>query len=222
MSGVFRPADNLLCPCAVIDVDGAQWTMRYTLRSMAAFEWRTGGLAPEASIVSLRAMVWSLLVPSFPDLDIRAVGAMSEAQFAGAIEAAGVLIAANTPSPRETAADTGTDKPTDWYGLWSIGRVDLGLSEAEFWGLAPIQWDALSRRLEARSEEMRYGHALVCSELYNSQRTSEDDPVRDPAVWMPGAKGEAARKQVLVDQRQALRGKIQDAAKLMRMKVTKK
>jgi hypothetical protein len=69
-------------------------------------------------------------------------------------------------------------KRTDWLGLWSYCRTDLGLSEDEFWSLTPRMHRALADR---RVERMRQGEiqlariaAFFASAQFGSRSQSWD------------------------------------------------
>jgi hypothetical protein len=47
-------------------------------------------------------------------------------------------------------AGPGEKKLTDWNWLWSLARIEFGLSDDEFWSLHPLQLYHLMLRFEER------------------------------------------------------------------------
>jgi len=209
-----------------LEIEGRRIQAAYTLGSMAAFEFVTGDRTPAAGdAVTLRRFVWSLV--EHAGVSELEVGSMGLAAFSRAADAACELLRANIPAERwrpKTAEGEKPKGPPDWYELWAIGRVDLKLTEREFWGLAPIQFDALCRRLEEASTDRARASAMICATLHNINRTDENAPLVTAEHFLQTEAGEKARggPADVKQQREALRGKVMDFAQMFGARVTKR
>lgn len=87
--------------------------------------------------------------------------------------------------------------------LWAVARYDLGLSWPEFEDLTPgMFWELCKRRDMARKHE-RFANALTASAVYNSRRTSEEQPIitaydfiRDPESSRKREEIETLKRQI--------------------------
>lgn len=99
-------------------------------------------------------------------------------------------------APGENTQSQSGESP-DWLTLWTIGTVDLGLSDREFWDLTPREFGAkLDRRrqldeIETENGDLRTG--IVASVVFNMLR-SEKEPARAPKDFMPD-RGPAKTKE---------------------------
>lgn len=73
-----------------------------------------------------------------------------------------------------------------WIDLWTVGIVDLGLSEARFWDLTPREFRALAdRRLELeRAEDLRFGELATLVASLGGAKKSNGLPF-GPADFFP-------------------------------------
>lgn len=190
--------------------------MACTLHALARFEWATGKSGPSHELSSIRTLLWALLdhdpLNPISEYDI---GQMDSSEFSEATEAAFELLSSASPAPSSKPKDASSHDKTDWYGLWSLGRIDLSLSEEEFWALSPIQFDAMCKRLEAQQYNQLYGSAMICAKLHNVNRTKDEDPILTAEMFMPGEIGDAARHQLARDQKEFLRDKIRLGVKML-------
>lgn len=56
--------------------------------------------------------------------------------------------------------------------LWSIARYDLGVSEAEFWGMTPRTLDALLGRRAIEQQMQDYRAGLIAMLVHNAHAKS--------------------------------------------------
>jgi hypothetical protein len=61
-----------------------------------------------------------------------------------------------------------------------VARYDLGLSWEEFEELTPAMFQALCKRRNIRIKYERYAHAMTASAVYNTSRTSDEQPAIRP------------------------------------------
>lgn len=54
--------------------------------------------------------------------------------------------------------------------MWSLARVELGMTREEFLACRPREFDAFCQKLEARERKQRFNAALVCSILAEINR----------------------------------------------------
>lgn len=187
--------------------------MACTLLSMYRFE-QEAGRNPAPGRTMTRTLVWSLLVTFQPHLSVRDVGALGPREYALAIDAASALIA--PPGGAEKARENPADaKPLEWRETWALGRVDLGLSEDEFWHLSPGLFDALWARVEAAHERALEGHAMVCAAVTNVHIDPEKGSPVSPDYFMPGERGKAEHARLAAEQRAAMKAKLREGAALL-------
>jgi len=210
----------------MVEIGGRTVRAAYTLGSMAAFDFRTGTRVPSGNDgVTLRRFVWSLVAHA--GVTEVQVGSMGLAAFSRAADAACELLRANIPAERWRPKPAEGEKPKgppDWYELWAIGRAELKLTEREFWGLAPVQFDALCRRLEDASTERARAAAMICATLHNIHRSDENAPLITADHFLNTEDGEKARggPADVKQQREALHGKVMDFATMFGARVTKR
>jgi hypothetical protein len=164
------------------------------------------GAAPELNRVTFRSLIWSLASPQHPELTLRHVGAWPPAVYRAAMTAAGELIGAREKA--ENSPATQSEPAPGWIDLWAAARARLGLAEAEFWSLSPAMLEALWAKFDEDRQDRIYGHAMTCAAIYNANRASEEAPVLDAELFMPGSRGEAAARRMAQEQRQALKDKM--------------
>lgn len=194
--------------------------MACTLLALLRFEEATGTRTPPASRATTRALIWALLSTFQPALTVRDVGAMDAAEYRKAMEAAAALVSGGTEAAAPEA--TGTDEaPPGWMQIWSVGRFDLGLTDAEFWQLSPTMFDALWKRLEDNRERALYGHAMTCATYANVHR-AEDAEIVTPDQFMPKteAKRLADEKRQAEAQRAVLKEKLRGVVGILGAKIT--
>lgn len=87
-----------------------------------------------------------------------------------------------------------------WEELWSIGRIDLGLTSKEFWGLTPRQFFLLAGRVTAKRQRQEWGPALVTAALF-TLFGGQKKPA-SPFDFMPSTAGR--KKTQSVDEQMAV------------------
>ena len=68
--------------------------------------------------------------------------------------------------------------------LWSHARIDLGLTDEEFYDLTPRQIDALSKRFRERTVEQEFLFAQLTTYVVNFSRWPPKEPA-GPKDFMP-------------------------------------
>lgn len=203
----------LLLPRREIAIAGTPAIMASTLYAWYRFE-EQAGRNPAPGRATSRTLLWSLLVTFQPGLSVRDVGALEPREWAQAIHAAGELIA--TPGAAADAKEKPADaKPLEWRETWALGRVDLGLSEDEFWHLSPGLFDALWARVEAAHERALEGHAMVCAAVTNVHIDPEKSSPVLPDYFMPGERGKAEHARLAAEQRLAMKAKLREGAAIL-------
>jgi len=194
--------------------------MACTLLALLRFEEATGTRTPPASRATTRALIWALLSTFQPALTVRDVGAMMPGEYRTAMEAAAALVSGGTVDAAPEAAST-DEAPPGWLQIWSVGRFDLGLTDAEFWQLSPAMFDALWKRLEDQRERALYGHAMTCAQVFNAQRTTDEARWFEADDFMPKteAKRLADEKRQTAAQRAALHEKLQGVVGILGAKI---
>jgi hypothetical protein len=94
----------------------------------------------------------------------------------------------------------------DWGQLWAYARVDLGLSDREFWGLTLYELDCLAvrhRRLQ-QLEDRRAALAawLLANAHRDSTKRHEPFSLEDVVAWLgsPYGRPPAVPKRATVDE----------------------
>lgn len=87
----------------------------------------------------------------------------------------------------KSAAGAPLKAPELWDNLWSHARIDLGLSEGEFWRMTPRQLDLLSKRHRAHREWAELLNARLMAVVVNYSFCAPKEPV-SAADFMPGLK----------------------------------
>lgn len=189
--------------------------MACTLLALYRFEQATGTRTPPPNRVTTRALIWALLATFQPALTVRDVGAMDAAEYRAAMAAATTLIA--SPGGKPAAAQGESTEPPGWLQVWSVGRFDLGLTDAEFWQLSPAQFDALWKRLEDGRTAALRGHAMTCAAIFNAQRTTDDAPVVEADDFMPKTPEQlkAAEQKQRAAERASLKAKLASVASIL-------
>lgn len=210
---IASPSPLLLLPRREIAIAGAPAVMASTLYGWYRFE-QQAGRNPAPGRATSRTLLWSLLVTFQPQLTVRDVGALEPREWAAAINAASALIA--PPGGADTAKERPADvNPLEWQETWALGRVDLGLSEDEFWHLSPGLFDALWHRVELAHERALEGHAMVCAATTNVHIDHEKGTPVSPDFFMPGKRGEAEHKRIAAEQRAAMKAKLRDGMQIL-------
>lgn len=57
--------------------------------------------------------------------------------------------------------------------MWTIARVDLGMSREQFLAATPREFDAFCKRLHTRDQKRQFNAALICSVVANVNRDSK-------------------------------------------------
>jgi len=190
-----------------VAVCGRSVVMTCTLAALLRFERATGyGLQSANGPAAVRTLLWALLADEQPRITPAEVGAMSATEAERAVKAALTLWAASAPLPDPDAPEAAGESGgrVDWYELWAIGRIDLGLSEAEFWGLSPAMYHAMTQRLEWRL----YGHCITAAAITNCHIDREKAAPLSPLAFMPGRTGRAESRRITVQQGETLRMKM--------------
>ena len=163
------------------------------------YESRTGLQVGDTagSARNTRTLLWALLQTEHPDLTEEAVGSLPHAVMAELMRMA--ALALTTAAPDDASLSLKAEsvrKSTDWYRLWATARFDLGLSDAEFWALHPLQFHHLCLRLDARIDREFYGHCITAAMIRNCNIDPEKTEPIAPMALMPTASGEKARAQL--------------------------
>lgn len=210
---IASPSPLLLLPRREVTIAGAPAIMASTLYAWYRFE-EQAGRNPAPGRATSRTLLWSLLVTFQPGLTVRDVGALEPREWAAAINAASELIA--PPGGAETAKKRPADaKPLEWQETWALGRVDLGLSEDEFWHLSPSLFEALWHRVELAHERALEGHAMVCAAVTNVHIDPEKGSPVSPDFFMAGERHEREVKRLAAEQRAAMKAKLREGAALL-------
>ena len=77
-----------------------------------------------------------------------------------------------------------------WLRLWSHARIDLGLSDREFWSITPRQLSYLDKRWKAQQEREEYYTGLLASVVANCQFNPPKEPFA-PSDFMPSHRAKA-------------------------------
>ena len=78
--------------------------------------------------------------------------------------------------------------------MWSVGRIDLGLTDEEFWSLTLVEFNALLKRKQTMDERGDFHAALICCVLANINRDPKHKPIEIDA-FMPKKTAPAPPKQ---------------------------
>lgn len=66
-----------------------------------------------------------------------------------------------------------------------MARIDLGLSDDEFWSLSPKEFDAMAKRHQHVETMRNYRAGLAAAAIYNVNRKPHSDPI-DPLMFFGG------------------------------------
>jgi len=69
-----------------------------------------------------------------------------------------------------------------WETLWAVGRYDLRLTDAEFWGMVPRQFAALMDRRKDAMLRREFSVGLICSSAFTS-RGMKMSPMKFMPSW---------------------------------------
>jgi len=160
--------------------------LRYTLAAVYRLQSALGrGLKADSSgcvsMAELRALIWAMhsgsesaeLIGS--QLGIGDIGKV--------IEGVSMIVRSSTINRRAAAAAAESDEPmlVDWLDLWAIAKIDMRLTDSEFWGLTPAMFDALLNRLkrkygveEEKSKEQQVESVLRKVEAINAAMGGRD------------------------------------------------
>jgi hypothetical protein len=193
-----------------ITVGGRRRTLSCSLGALLRFERRTGralyqfGSADRPQ--ALRTLLWALLADDFAAVTEDEIGRMPAAEAAAAFRAAGLLLAASAPviEADDKPTQPVDEKPLDWYEMWATGRIDLGLSESEFWSLTPAMYHAMCARLEWRL----FGHCITAAAVTNVHIDREKSAPLSPLAFMPGKAGRIEARRMAYEQGEMLRAKL--------------
>ncbi len=147
----LRPQTAVEAACGTV-------TLAFTMRSLIAFERETGRSISSITERSrlIRTLIWSLTREHHESLTLMDIGTIwTLDQYEEVIQEAIGLIRASSPDISPAPAPNAKDDDTgslDWEHLWSVGRVDLHLSEEEFWSLTPGLFHCLLKRIMADTD----------------------------------------------------------------------
>lgn len=144
-----------LVPYKDVSYCGLQMKLRYTLASLYRIESVLGrGTRLDAAgylpMSDFRAILWACGDQS---LSIERTGeVVTIASIAPLVLDVSTLIRASTASIRSGSASEAREDngKMDWLDLWSIARVDMNLSDEEFWALTPAMYYALLSRVRRK------------------------------------------------------------------------
>lgn len=144
-----------LVPYKNIGYSGLSMRLRYTLGALYRIETVLGrGIRMDAAgylpMEDFRALIWACGDQSE---SLERTGALiSLAHVGRLIEDVSTLIRASTTLIRSVggAAAEPVAGCMDWLDLWSIARVDMNLSDGEFWSLTPAMYFALLTRVRRK------------------------------------------------------------------------
>lgn len=134
---------------------GLELDLCYTLAAVYRLQSALGrGLRPDSagcvSMAELRALVWAM--HQGPE-SANVIGAgLHLSELGKVIEAVSILIRSSTihGSGSAAAAESEAGKLIDWLDLWAVAKIDMRLSDEEFWGLTPGMFHALLERLKRK------------------------------------------------------------------------
>lgn len=213
-----EPHADPLCPRVPIKIDGETLYLACTLRALYSFEKAAGrsisAIGGMLTTETALTLLWALLVTEHPGIEQMDVGAARGNEFRDAIDAALKLIVEMQPKPKpgKATAPAKAAAAIDWRYLWSSARIEMGLTDDEFWNLAPWQLVEMQDRLQDARDQFYFGHSMVCAAVTNVHIDPEKAPPYQPAFFMPGPIGEEARGAVEKQQQTGLKGKLPDFA----------
>lgn len=62
--------------------------------------------------------------------------------------------------------------------MWAFGRLDLGLSDAEFWDSTIEEFTALANRHKERERMLNYRAGVIASMIYNVNRGKTQEALK--------------------------------------------
>lgn len=70
--------------------------------------------------------------------------------------------------------------------MWAVAVYDFGISDAEFWELTLLKFDAIARRSNEVERKKDYRVAMVCAAIYEQNRNPKKraEPY-SPSDFMP-------------------------------------
>lgn len=145
-----------LVPYKDISYAVANMRLRYTMGALYRIETVLGrGVRLDAagflSMEDFRAMLWacsdgSITLEGFGQIvNVRDIGRL--------VMDVSTLIRASTLGVKKFGGESGEGEDAglmNWMDLWSIARVDMNLSNEEFWGLTPAMYFALLTRVRRK------------------------------------------------------------------------
>lgn len=144
-----------LVPFKDISYAVANYRLRYTLGALYRIETVLGrGVRLDASgflpMEDFRALLWAC---GDQQWSLEAIGkVISVGQIGRLVLDVSTLIRASTMEIRRGGEEgsKGDAGLMDWLDLWSIARVDMNLSNDEFWALTPAMYYAMLTRLRRK------------------------------------------------------------------------
>lgn len=196
--------------------------MACTLRALWLYESHTG--TPVCDVEdpeSFRVFLWALLQTDQPSIEQGQVNGLvvSFASYFAAIRDAAEICRTSTPPeglPNDPSSPGGQIVPlqkateTDWYNLWSWGRVHCRMTEEEFWSLTPRMFAALCDRYDEDYE----GFAALEAQFYNAHRGENQAPLKGE-IFMRGRRGDVARRRMIWERGEALRQRFVNAEEVV-------
>jgi hypothetical protein len=187
-------------PVIPVKIGGKIFRLKVSLRAVHQFQELTGTDIYRDGIKTLdmhadnfRALVWCCLLPEEREL-IRMKKIQRQVNKHNVIPVLNSLnhalkLSWPEPDKDKTPAEKSPDKskPTDWEGLWSLGRQELGLGEEEFWQLTLAQFLALKKRYDSAQEMRDWRTGIIASSILNTiPRTEETaNKIFTPADFFP-------------------------------------
>lgn len=152
-------AEFQLRPSITVDTAGKPLRLVLTMRALLAFEEQTGvAFGSKSDPRAIRALLWALTREYHEQVRLMTINDFwTLDQIPNVIEQVIPIFKASVPDldpkmAKVKAVDTQT-RLTQWESLWAIGRVDLHLSEAEFWSLTPRMFHELVKRVTVETGE---------------------------------------------------------------------
>lgn len=144
-----------LVPRRVIDLQGLRLELRYTLAAVHRFEQLFGRgvrVGDDGCITmhEFRALIWCMSDGSYNQQAIgRRITVSNLAEILNSVVA---LIAQSSERVTGLGESETPAEPTriDWVDLWTVARVDMRLTDAEFWSLTPHMYQRLLLRVRRK------------------------------------------------------------------------
>lgn len=142
-----------LIPCKNVDYIGIPLELRYTLGALHRIERVLGrGVKLDAAgclpMLDFRAMIWAC---GDQAVTLETLGEQIKVQHLGRlILDLATLVRSSTIPVHSAGSGDGEPGKMDWMDLWAIGKVDMNLTDAEFWSLTPALFYQLLTRVRRK------------------------------------------------------------------------